>query len=53
MSAGKPYLVTLMNEIVAFFSSGVSPIKREETVAIIRFLEAANESVESGRRVVL
>ncbi|MDF2837864.1 MAG: oxidoreductase, partial [Paenibacillus sp.] len=53
MSAGTPYLVTLMNEIVAFFSSGVSPIKREETVAIIRFLEAANESVESGRRVVL
>jgi predicted dehydrogenase len=53
MSAGVPYLATLMKEIVAFFRSGSSPIKPEETLAIIRFLEAANESAESGRRVVL
>ncbi|MHA6484186.1 Gfo/Idh/MocA family protein [Paenibacillus sp. strain BS8-2] len=53
LSEGKPYLTTLMDEIVAFFRSGISPIGPESTLAIIRFLEAANESVESGGKRIL
>lgn len=53
LSAGTPYLTTLMKEVVAFFRSGVPPINPEETLAIIRLLEAANESVQSGRRISL
>jgi predicted dehydrogenase len=53
LSEGKSYLATLMEEIITFFRTGVPGIPPAETIEIIRFLEAANESVESGRRIML
>lgn len=53
LSVGVPYLATLLKEVVSFFRNGVSPVKPEETLEIIRFLEAANESVANGKRVEL
>ena len=38
--------------IMAFFQSGPAPVPLEETVEIIRFLEAANESRDHGGREV-
>ncbi|MEK4979490.1 Gfo/Idh/MocA family protein [Bacillus sp. FSL K6-6540] len=50
---GKSYLAYLLNEIVTFFMTGTPPIAISETVEIIRFLEAANESTALGERVML
>lgn len=50
---GTSYLAYLMQEVVTFFMTGIPPIPSSETVEIIRFLEAANESVASGERVLL
>ena len=49
----KPKHVHLLTKIMQFFQSGVSPIQLSETVEAIRFLEAADESRLTGRKVKL
>lgn len=49
----KPYYAGLMEGIMEMVRSGVAPIAPEETEEIIRFLEAANESRESGLPVAI
>ncbi|MCJ7841228.1 Gfo/Idh/MocA family oxidoreductase [Lederbergia sp. NSJ-179] len=49
----KPYYACLLEEIIAFFHTGLSPIDEAETVEIIRFLEAANESRSTGSPVAM
>ena len=45
--------VHLLAAILEFFRTGVSAIPIENTVEVVRFLEAADESRVTGRRVVL
>lgn len=52
-SAGQSFLATLLEETIHFFRTGQTPIHSYETLAIIRFLEAANESIERGARISL
>ena len=52
-SAGKSFTQSLSEAVLAFLLNGKSPIDLEESVEIVRFLEAANESRESGREVYL
>ncbi|WP_349305741.1 gfo/Idh/MocA family oxidoreductase [Bacillus sp. FJAT-49711] len=49
----KPYYASLLEEIIQFFKTGKSPINDWETLEITRFLEAANESRETGLMVRL
>ncbi|MFT4412248.1 Gfo/Idh/MocA family protein [Fredinandcohnia humi] len=49
----KPYYVSLLENILQFFSSGISPIHKEEMLAVIRILEAINKSREYGYMVEL
>ena len=49
----KPKHVHLLTKIMEFFQSGIPPIKPSETVEAIRFLEAADESRKTGRKVTL
>lgn len=49
----KPFYAGLLDEIIPFFKTGKSPIDIEETLEIARFLEAANESRELGKTVLL
>ena len=50
-SAGDSY-APLVREIVRFFQTGVAPVSIEETVEIIAFMEAADESKRRGGAVV-
>ena len=50
---GKPFLTTMLEAIVRFFRSGRTPIDPAETLAIIRFLEAANDSVRLNQAIKL
>ncbi|WJH37051.1 hypothetical protein N6H14_16065 [Paenibacillus sp. CC-CFT747] len=43
----------LMQRVIGMFESGQVPVPHEETIEIIRFIEAANESRESGKTVAL
>lgn len=38
----------LLKEIIEFFKTGISPVKPEETLALIAFMEAAEESKRLG-----
>ncbi|MFS0723604.1 Gfo/Idh/MocA family oxidoreductase [Paenibacillus sp. 1P07SE] len=49
----KPYLASLLEEMLTMFRTGVCSVPIDETVEIVRFLEAANESRITGRPVVL
>lgn len=49
----KPYYASLLEQIMAFFRTGRSPVALSETWEIIRFIEAANESRSSGKAVRL
>ncbi|MBS4200555.1 gfo/Idh/MocA family oxidoreductase [Bacillus sp. FJAT-49732] len=49
----KPYYASLLEEIIQFFKYGKSPINNLETLEITKFLEAANESRETGKTVKL
>ena len=44
----KPFYVCLVEQIMAFFKSRRAPIDLVETLQIIRFIEAANSSRDSG-----
>lgn len=48
-----PYYALMMPHIVEFFRTGKSPIDLNETLEITAFLEAANESRETGKTVQL
>ena len=48
----KPYYASLLERIMEMFTTGVPPIRPEETLRLIRFLEAANESRETAGRLV-
>ena len=50
-SAGDSY-APLVREIVRFFQTGVAPVSIEETVEIIAFMEAADESKRRNGAVV-
>lgn len=49
----KPKYASLLEEIMAMFRTGMSPLPASETLEVIRFLEAANESRATGRTVYL
>ncbi|WP_240941109.1 Gfo/Idh/MocA family oxidoreductase [Paenibacillus sp. HB172176] len=50
---GKPFLAAMMEDVVQFFRSGRTPIDPAETLAIIRFLEAANDSIRLNQAIKL
>ncbi|GAA3409845.1 Gfo/Idh/MocA family protein [Paenibacillus hodogayensis] len=50
---GRPMNAVLMEAILDMFRTGVSPIDPAESLEIIRFIEAANESRGHGRTVSL
>ena len=43
----------LLDQIIAFFRSGIPPVSAEETLEIYTFMEAADESKRSGGRSVV
>ncbi len=49
----KPKHVHLLAKAMEFFRTGVSPVNLAETVEAIRFLEAADESRVTGKKVSL
>lgn len=49
----KPYYASLLERIMILFQEGKATIDIEETLTVIRFIEAANESRESGQTVKL
>ncbi|PQP86964.1 MULTISPECIES: Gfo/Idh/MocA family protein [Paenibacillus] len=50
---GKPYYASMLEEVIRMFQTGAAPIDMAETLEVIAFLEAANESRETGRTVKL
>lgn len=53
MAHPKPYYASLLEQIMKMFTTGVSDVPVAETLEIIRFLEAANVSRETGESVRL
>ncbi|MDB6092768.1 MAG: Oxidoreductase [Verrucomicrobia bacterium] len=49
----KPFYASLTEAFLAFFQGGPTPIDPEETIELIRFIEAANESAANNGREVL
>lgn len=49
----KPLYAGLMEDAMQLFKSGKGSVELEETIEIVRFLEAANESRETGKTVKL
>jgi predicted dehydrogenase len=49
----KPFYASLTEAFLAFFQGGAVPVDPEETIEIIRFIEAANESSANGGREVM
>jgi len=47
----KPFYASLLEEVIRFFETGIGPFSFSETVEIIRFIEAANESRATGKIV--
>lgn len=51
--AAKPFYASLLEQVMKLFQTRIAPVDAEETREIIRFMEAANESRETGRTVSL
>lgn len=49
----KPMYASMLEAVIGMFQTGESPLPIEQSVEIMRFMEAANESRESGSRVYL
>lgn len=49
----KPYYASLLEQIMKFFVDGNTRVPLEETIEIIRFLEAATESSNNGEEVII
>lgn len=47
----KPFYASLLEQIIDFFNDGVSRVPLSETMEIIRFTEAANESRMTGKKL--
>lgn len=52
-SSSKPFYASLLEKILEFFNDGQTIVPLHETQEIIRFIEAANESRETGKRVYI
>ena len=52
-TAAKPFYASLSEAFLAFFQGGATPIDPEETIEIVRFIEAANESGAAGGKEVM
>lgn len=52
-AGSKPFYASLLEQVMNFFQTGESPIEWSETVEIIRFLEAAEESKQQRRMINL
>jgi predicted dehydrogenase len=50
-SSGKPFYASLLEQILQFFHNGEPIVPIRETLEIIRFIEAANESKDTGKKV--
>lgn len=48
-----PFYATTLKEVVDFFKDGVSRVPVNETKELVRFIESANESRETGKTVSL
>ncbi|MFS0836985.1 Gfo/Idh/MocA family protein [Paenibacillus sp. 1P03SA] len=49
----KPFYASLLERVMELFRGGQPAVDRRETLEVIRFIEAANESRETGQRVLL
>jgi len=49
----KPFYASLLEHVVPFLKTGLSPVDWRETVEIIRFLEAAEQSRQQGNIIQL
>jgi predicted dehydrogenase len=49
----KPFYASLLEQVIDFFNDGKSKVGMSETLEVIRFIEAANESRASGLTVGL
>jgi predicted dehydrogenase len=49
----KPYYASMLEDILEMFRTRRPGLAPEETLEVIRFIEAANESRETGRKVIL
>ncbi|WP_054949758.1 Gfo/Idh/MocA family protein [Numidum massiliense] len=49
----KPFYASMLEHIITMFRTGEAPIDPAETLEIVRFIEAANESRKDGRVVYL
>ncbi len=49
----RSFFTCLAEAVLAFFQGGPAPVEPEETIELIRFIEAANESRDHGGREVL
>jgi predicted dehydrogenase len=47
----KPFYACLLEQVIDFCKDGISRVKISETLEVIRFIEAANESKVSGEQV--
>jgi len=42
----------LLDEILNFFDTGISPIPDNETIEIFTFMEASNQSMKKGGKII-
>jgi len=49
----KPFYASLMENVIRFFQTGDAPVSIEQSLEIIRFIEAANESSKTGKTIEL
>jgi len=49
----KPFYASLLEQVMVMFQTGISPLDITESLEIIRFIEASNESAIKGRPVIL
>ncbi|OMF22081.1 oxidoreductase [Paenibacillus sp. FSL H8-0548] len=52
-SEEKPFYASLLEQVMAMFRTGIPAVDMSITLQIIRFIEAANESRETGKSVTL
>ncbi|MFS0823265.1 Gfo/Idh/MocA family protein [Bacillus sp. 1P02SD] len=52
-SSSKPFYASLLENIIDFLKDGKTRVPMNETLEIIRFIEAANESRETGKKVYI
>ena len=52
-SSAKPFYASLLEQVMIMFNTHKSPLDWRETLEIIRFIEAAEESRRLGRTVLL